>query len=95
MTQTMTTATPKAFPRQQIAEAICDLQAVRGKIGDLQIAGYGLLNGFPDAPADVREDLKSALEAIDRAHKVTQDSIRALYAQPTAQIANDDREEAA
>lgn len=95
MTQTTTTTAPKTFPRQHIAEAICDLQAMRGKIGELQIAGYCLLNGFPDAPADVREDLKAALEAIDHAHRIAQDSIRALYAMPTPQIANDDREEAA
>ncbi|ANL74294.1 hypothetical protein AMC83_PA00067 (plasmid) [Rhizobium phaseoli] len=85
----------KKYPRQHIAEQLSDLRTMRGKIEDLKIAGYDLLSGFPDAPKEIIDDLKQAMEAIDEASRFAQDKMRELYAAPTPKSANDDREEAA
>lgn len=61
--------TDKKYPRQHIAEQLSDLRAMRGKIEDLKIAGYGLLSGFPNAPTAIIEDLKQAMDAIDDASR--------------------------
>ncbi|TBG52617.1 hypothetical protein [Rhizobium leguminosarum] len=87
--------TDKKYHRQHIAEQLSDLRAMRGKIEDLKIAGYGLLSGFPDAPPAIIEGLKRAMDAIDDASRIAQDRMRELYNAPTPSVANDDREAAA
>lgn len=84
-----------AYPRQQIAEAVSDLREMRRVLGDLQIEAHNLLRGFPDAPADVRRDLTTALEAIDHAHEISQARIRELYATKTPEGEQERKGEAA
>ncbi|MGO7674860.1 hypothetical protein ACC685_33395 [Rhizobium ruizarguesonis] len=83
------------YPRQHIAAAVSDLRHMRGRIEDLKTIGYGLLGGYPDAPADVRANLILAMEAAETASQIAQERMRRLYNQPTPTVANDDEAEAA
>jgi hypothetical protein len=84
----------KSFPRAHIAEAISELRAVRGKVSDMQIIGYGLIGGFPDVDPAIKNELIEAMELIDHVQDVCQEAMTSLFAAPTP-IANDDKEQAA
>ncbi len=87
--------TKKTFPRQHIADQLSDMRQMRGAMSDLISTACGLLARGSDVPDPIRLELAAALAHAETADKIAQDRIKELYATPTTQVANDDKEKAA